>query len=610
MTWVVLALLLVPFVAAVGSLAFGHKAGMAARGVAVGGSFLTLVIAVVLAAAHLGDAPPLRDVVASTAGTLPPIQLAVLVDPLSAVMLLLVGVVAFLVQLYSLGYLAGDPRYPSYAALVSIFTGAMCTVVVADDLWVLLVGWELMGACSYFLIAHHWEQRDARAGAVKAFLMTRTADLGLLFAILLLGERFDSYRISTVLAEITDQALPRDDLWLPAVLVAIAVMGKSAQFPFHTWLPDAMPGPTPISALIHAATMVAAGVFLVARMYPLFLSAPIALTLLAAVAAVTMFISALYALVTQDLKRVLAWSTVSQLAYMFGALAVGSWTAAVLLLLAHGAFKALLFLSAGSVVHALDGSTSMDDMGGLRSRLPDTFATMTIGFAALAGLPPLVGFFAKDAVIAGTFEGAQDGRLVWPSVAWLLLASMVLTAMLTVAYSLRAWLLVFFGDADEEREVHEGPPSMRVPLYLLSVPTAVGGLAVVIPERMLGPASDEELFHPDESLVLTALVALTMVVVVLVWRRRGRAMWPRVVLPHPPVDRVYDLLVVRPVRRLALVVRAGDRDVIDGYADGAGASARGVGGLLRLAQNGNVQTYLMVVVVGATAVAVLAGVAS
>ena len=615
MSWVVLTMLLVPFVTAGVTLLAGHRAEAGTKGISVGGSGLGLCLAVVVAANHLGDAAPVGWVFADTLAFGPPIELAVYVDPLSAVLLLLATIVAFLVQVYSVGYLADDPRYPSYAALVSLFTGAMCTVVVADDLWVLLVGWELMGVCSYFLISHHWELSVARAGAVKAFLMTRTADLGLLFAILVLGERFDSYRISTVMAAITEQAFPRDELWLPAILVAVAVMGKSAQVPFHTWLPDAMPGPTPISALIHAATMVAAGVFLVARMYPLFLSAPAALTVLAVVAAVTMLLAALYALATDDLKRVLAWSTVSQLAYMFGALAVGAWSAAVLHLLAHGAFKALLFLSAGSVVHAVGGSTSMHTMGGLREKLPDTFATMTIGFGALAGVVPLVGFFTKDAVIGGALEQAQHGRLVWTSVAWVLVASMVLTALLTVAYSLRAWLLVFFGpaqtvEATEPLEPHESPWSMRVPLYLLAVPTVLGGLMVVDPAALLGPEHDEHLVHGVESAVMTALVAATIAVVVALWARRGRDMWPRVAVPHPPIDRLYDAALVRPVRWLARVVRAGDRDVIDAYADGAGASARGMGRLLRVAQTGNVQTYLMVVVVGATALAVAAGVVS
>src|SRR3954463_11393922 len=441
-----LGVLAVPFATALATILVGHRSDGVSKAIAVGGSAVGLILAWLVAIAHLGDAEPLAQVFASTHSVRPPIEFGCYVDPLSAVMLMLTTTVAFLVQVYSLGYLEHDPRYPSYAALVSLFTGAMVTVVTADDLWMLLVGWELMGACSYFLIAHHWELADARAGAVKAFLVTRTADLGLLFAIFVLGHRFGSYRISTVLTAITDGALPRNELWLPATLIAVAVMGKSSQVPFHTWLPDAMPGPTPISALIHAATMVAAGVFLVARMYPLFLSAPAALTLLAGVAAVTMVLAALYATVSTDLKRVLAWSTVSQLAYMFGALAAGAWSAAVLHLLAHGVFKALLFLAAGSVVHAVGGATSMEAMGGLRARLPVTFVTMTLGFGALAGVVPLVGFFTKDAVIHGAYEQAAHGHLVWPWVAWLLLASMVATAALTVAYSQRAWLLVFFGE--------------------------------------------------------------------------------------------------------------------------------------------------------------------
>ncbi len=443
MSWVVLLLIVLPFASAALSLYVGHRGEVAERGIAVGASGLGLALAAFVAFPHLGDATPLGHVFASSSAAGPAIELSVYVDQLTAVMLLLAHTVAFLVQVYSLGYMAGDLRYPSYAALISIFTGAMTLVVTADDLWVLLIGWELMGMCSYFLISHHWELREARAGAVKAFLMTRTADLGLLFAIIVLGLRFDTYRISTIMGEIAEGGFSRDELWLPALLITAAVIGKSAQFPLHTWLPDAMPGPTPISALIHAATMVAAGVFLVARTYPLYLSAPSALTTLGLVAALTMFISALYALFTHDLKRVLAWSTVSQLAYMFAALAVGAYAAGVLHLLAHGAFKALLFLAAGAVVHAV-GTTSMAGMGGLRDKLPDTFITMTIGLGALAGVVPLVGFFTKDAVIGATWDAARHGHLVWPWVAWVLFASTVLTALLTVAYALRAWLLVFF----------------------------------------------------------------------------------------------------------------------------------------------------------------------
>jgi NADH-quinone oxidoreductase subunit L len=294
---------------------------------------------------------------------------------------------------------------------------------------------------------------------------------------------------------------------------------------------------------------------------------------------------------------------------MFGALSAGAWSAGVLHLLAHGVFKALLFLAAGSVVHAVGGSTSMAEMGGLRKRLPDTFATMTVGFGALAGVVPLVGFFTKDAVIHGAYDEAVSGRLVWPWVAWLLLVSMVLTAALTVAYSLRAWLTVFFGEPRSPlaAEAHNPPIVMRAPLVLLAVPAVVGGVVVTAP-GVLGPDRGEDLFHLSTSVLMTALVVLTGGIVLWLWSRRGAQMWHRVTLPHPPVDVLYDRAVVRPVRRLATVVRAGDRDVIDAYAEGAAASTRGAGWLLRQAQNGGVQGYLMVVVVGATAIAVAAGV--
>jgi NADH-quinone oxidoreductase subunit L len=355
--------------------------------------------------------------------------------------------------------------------------------------------------------------------------------------------------------------------------------------------------------------MVAAGVFLVARCYPLFLSAPSAMTLLAIVAAVTMLLAAVYALVTDDLKRVLAWSTVSQLAYMFGALAVGAWAAGVLHLLAHGAFKALLFLAAGAVIHAVGGSTSMTAMGGLRDRMPDTFVTMTIGFAALAGVVPFVGFFTKDAAIGAAYDEAVGGRLVWPWVAWLLLISMVLTAALTVAYSLRAWLRVFFGEpVGEPDAIHDAPATMRVPLVLLAIPTALGGLAVVYPAALFGPAHDEHLFHGVAATLMTLLVLASAAVTLLLLRRPGP--WHRFSMPRPAIDRLYDHGVVAPVRWLARLVRAGDRDVVDGYARGAGATATGAGRLLRLAQGGSVQLYLMVVVIGAAVIAVAAGAAA
>src|SRR4029079_3307475 len=320
--------------------------------------------------------------------------------------------------------------YSSYAALVSLITAAMLLVVFADDLFVLLVGWEVMGVCSYFLIGHHWEQEGSRAGAVKAFVTTRLGDVGFLFGIFTIGHVFGTFSIDDIVTGAAVQngrlacdacqiaAPAQGTITIATLLLLCGVVGKSAQFPLHTWLPDAMAGPTPISALIHAATLVAAGSILVARLYPVFLLAPTTLAVMAVIACVTMLGAALSALAQDDIKRVLAYSTVSQLAYMLGALAVGSATAATFHLLTHAAFKALLFLAAGSVIHAV-GTNLMPDMGGLRRAMPVTFATMTLGLAALVGLAPMAGFFSKEAVLGAAEETALHGGPVPSWAGWL-----------------------------------------------------------------------------------------------------------------------------------------------------------------------------------------------
>ncbi len=367
---------------------------------------------------HWGDADPSRF----TAGQVDtggiPFTPALAVDQLTASMLVLATTVALLVQVYSLAFMGKDPRYPSYTALICLFTAAMSLVVAADDLFVLLVGWEVMGACSYFLIAHYWEGRPAREGAVKAFLMTRLGDVGLLFGIFVVGQAAGTYRISGVLDAVANGRVSSGQATAAALLILCGVVGKSAQFPLHSWLPDAMPGPTPISALIHAATMVAAGVYLVARLLPLFELSTVAMDVLAAIAVVTMLGAACFALAAEDLKRVLAWSTVSQLAYMFAALSLGGYGPGVLYLLAHGAFKALLFLAAGSVIKAVRRQRLVE-LGGLRTAMPLTFVTMTVGLAALAGVPPFVGFFSKDAIIGLAAHEAADGS----SRAWFVLVA-------------------------------------------------------------------------------------------------------------------------------------------------------------------------------------------
>src|SRR5215207_6549620 len=383
------------------------------------------------------------------------VSLATHVDSLAAQVLLLAVGIGMLVQVYSTAYLGHHPRYRSYALVIILFLLGMIAVVAADDFFVLLVGWEVMGLCSYLLIGHEWETSEARAGAAKAFLMTRFADLGLLVGILVIGQTYGTYRISDVVS--ADQ---HEHATAIGLLLLLAVVGKSAQFPLHTWLPDAMPGPTPITALIHAATMVAAGVYLVARLMPLFAASELVMTLLAVIAAITMLLGAVFALVQSDLKRALAWSTVSQLAFMFAALATGDRDAGTDHLLSHGAFKALLFLGCGCLMHAV-GSSALSAMGGVRRSMPVTFWTMTIGFAALAGVVPTVGFFTKDSVLAA-LEDAADGDGPLPGgLAYVVLAVAFFTSLVTAMYATRLWLTAFFGPSPVEPvETHEAPRAM------------------------------------------------------------------------------------------------------------------------------------------------------
>jgi NADH-quinone oxidoreductase subunit L len=498
-------------------------------------------------------------------------------------------------------------------------------VVFADDLFVLLVGWEVMGVCSYFLIGHHWELEDARRSAVKAFVVTRLGDVGFLFGIFTLGVGAGTFRISSI---VSDASMSTHTITIATLLLLCGVVGKSAQFPLHTWLPDAMAGPTPISALIHAATMVAAGIYLVARLYPLFLRAPTTLAVMAVIACVTMLGAALAALAQDDIKRVLAYSTVSQLAYMLGALAVGSATAASFHLLTHAAFKALLFLAAGSVIHAV-GTNLMRDMGGLRRVMPVTFVTMTIGLAALAGLPPFSGFFSKEAVLGAAEEAARHDGPVAAWAAWLVLVVGLLTVGVTAAYVTRLWLMTFFDVTRSPASAHESGPSMRWPLVALAVPAALLGFVGVndnwlshwlnINERRPGGASTIDGTVPPNPLhigavtsVLSLLLAVAGFVVVLITWRRAPAEDPslRLARLRPTfvsafyVDELYDRLFVRPVRLAANSVRWTDDEVVIGTVAGSGRGATRLANLLRRTQQGNVQTYLTGLLAGVVILAV------
>jgi NADH-quinone oxidoreductase subunit L len=593
-------------------LAFGHRDDRVAPVVGVAGAGVAWVLSLPVAVTHWGHHVTAGLTGSGKVGTGGlPLNVTLRVDQLSASMLVLATTVALAVQIYSVAYLRGDPRFPSYSAFVSIFTAAMALVVTADDLFVLLVGWEVMGVCSYVLIGHHWELEPARSGAVKAFLMTRLGDVGLLFGFFVLGGAAHTYRISGIVDAALDGRITGQQATAGTLLVLCGVVGKSAQFPLHSWLPDAMPGPTPISALIHAATMVAAGVFLVARLLPVFELSDVAMTVLALIACATMLGSALFAFAADDLKRVLAWSTVSQLAYMFAALSLGGYGAGLLHLLSHGAFKALLFLAAGSVIHAV-GTQRLDGMGGLRSTMPVTFVTMSIGFAALAGVPPFVGFFSKDAVLGVAAEEAMHGATAR---GWLVLVVGVVVAGLTAAYSTRAWLMTFFGPRRGDTTAvppHESSWLMLGPLVALAGACVLGGVAVVEP-GFLGVERDA--FHPTVVLVSLAVATIGAALAAVEWMRVQKTD-PAVSLGRlrPVLARElgYDTLVsatiVRPTQWLARMGMLSESEVVDAYADGGDSGSQWAARLVRWTHNGNAQRYVTAVVVGAVGVAVIIGI--
>jgi len=500
---------------------------------------------------------------------LPRFSLDPLVTSASAQVMLLAAAIAFLVQLYSTKYMEDDRRYRSYALLIVVFLVAMVAVVATDNLFVLLVGWEVMGVCSYLLIGHHWERDDAQSGAAKALLVTRAADIGLLLAILILGQTYGTYSLSGIFSALSVED-PRNAT-LIGLLLILAVVGKSAQVPLQTWLPDAMPGPTPITALIHAATMVAAGVFLLARLLPVYATSAVAMTTLAVIAAVTMLSAALFALVQSDLKRALAWSTVSQLAIMFSAVAVANGTAAIDHLVSHGAFKALLFLGCGVAMHTV-GSSALADMGGLRRAIPVTFWTMTIGFLALAGVAPTVGFFTKDEVLAAVEETPA------------LFGAVLVTSVLTAAYSMRLWALTFLGEAKAR---HKTPWVMWLPLVLLA--TATFALSFGKP------------FHLGVGALSTAAAVVGLGLGWLLRERRYDGRVGRALIAEFGFDRIFSTFIPTMARLKARTVVWADDTLIDSYPRGSVHSALGAGWLVDRLQSAKAQLYATAIVVGSIA---------
>ncbi|MBR8643253.1 NADH-quinone oxidoreductase subunit L [Streptomyces tuirus] len=655
MTTTTLAVLvpLLPFLGAAAGLLLGRTAPGFVRPLAVLPTLTSLVLAALVAARQGGDTAVNAATELTPTGSVP-IELALHIDGFAALVAVLVGLVASCVQIYSTGYLRDDPRYPSYAALVSLFTSAMLLVVYSGDLIVLLVGWEVMGICSYFLVGHYWETPEARAASLKAFLVTKLGDVPFLIGLFALATDAGSFRITKVLGAVASGGL--DHPTLIALLLLAGVAGKSAQFPLHTWLPDAMAGPTPVSALIHAATMVAAGVYFIARLLPVFEASQAAMIVLAVMAAVTMAGSALAALAQDDIKRVLAYSTIGQLGYMTGALAVGDRGAAVFHLLSHGAFKALLFLAAGVIIHAAGTNSlaAMSRMRNLRDRVPDAFWTMTVALLALAAIPPFSGFFSKEAVL-GVAEHVVTGHTEHAPAAagWIVLVAGLLTAVLTAAYAMRLWLLAFRGRGAEAPDHGRQPLTMTVVLWVLAIPSlALGGFAFrVLPDwfdgRDLGPTLTTSVLGTGLALAggivtygawrhTTALAARIPLGAVSAHPEGDAAqVEAEAIATHEPaygdiayapdpadpgrlllgplhrpaaagfhLDAVYTALFVRPVQAGASLVRFLDREVVETYVRGAGALPRWLGTVVRRAQTGNVQTYVSALLAGTVVLAV------
>ncbi|QNI35721.1 NADH-quinone oxidoreductase subunit L [Edaphobacter albus] len=559
------------------------------------------------------------------------------VDHLTLIMLGVVTCVGFLIHLYSVGYMAHEEGYWRFFAYLNLFMFFMLVLVLAANFLLLFVGWEGVGLASYLLIGFYFKKDSAADAGKKAFIVNRVGDFGFLLAMFLLIANFGSLDFDTIFTSISQHSE-----WQGGILTAIALLlvvgatGKSAQIPLYVWLPDAMEGPTPVSALIHAATMVTAGIYMVARAHVIFDRSPYALGVVAIIGAATAIFAACIGMVQHDIKRVLAYSTVSQLGYMFLACGVGAYTAGIFHLLTHAFFKALLFLAAGSVIHALSGEQDMRKMGGLRKRIPVTFWTMTMGVFAIAGIPPLAGFFSKDEILFRAFTSPNPiGKLLW-------LVGLV-TAGMTSFYMFRLWFKTFFGkerfeehhrdahhgDHGHAHGVHESPLVMTLPLMVLAllsiiggwvgVPAALGGhdeIGEFLAPVFSGVQVTEVVSHSTELglaavSVLVALLGL-FIAYVLYCKKPGTAAsyaqkFPalyRLVENKFYVDEIYQALIVTPLlvfSRLILGTLV-DGGLVNGSGYAAGASALGLGALVRRVQSGNIRSYAGWLALGAAAV--------
>jgi NADH-quinone oxidoreductase subunit L len=548
------------------------------------------------------------------------IDLGFHVDEVTMVMLIVVSFVALLVQIYSVSYMHGDPRYGWYFTVMCLFTASMLTLVLADNLLLMYAAWEGVGFCSFLLIGFWWEKRSAAEAAKKAFVTTRIGDVGFLIGIIMLWEKADTFNIQEII-EFAEQG-GYDETYLTAAVLALfmGAVGKSGQFPLHVWLPDAMEGPTPVSALIHAATMVVAGVYMVARMLPLFVIAdPVALDIVMVVGMVTILLSATMGLAATDIKRVIAYSTLNSLGLMFVALGSHSLTAAMLYLLVHGFFKAMLFLGAGSVIHATERQ-DVNELGGLARKMPITTLTFLIGTLAMIGIFPLSGFWAKDEVLVAVDH--EQSTIAYG----ILLASLFITGL----YMTRLFILTFLFNPRDEHAVghaHEGGWLMTLPLVILAVPSAIGGFVVfeAVGEALgftggfgeivwLEEAEKFE-FHVDVAIISMVLAVGGIVVGWFLWSgaaepatriRNTFSPIARLLSNRYYIDDIYQWCINTIVLGISRIIAWFDRVIVnDTGVDGSAGVTYSAGFGLKFLQTGRLPNYALAIAVGAIVIAVV-----
>lgn len=539
-------------------------------------------------------------------------DIAFLIDPLSSLMLLIITGVGFLIHVYSIGYMHDDSGFSRFFSYLNLFVFFMLMLVMSSNYLLMFVGWEGVGLCSYLLIGFWFKNHDYNKAANKAFIMNRIGDLGLLLGVILIFVNFGSIDYQTVFSK--TQGVDSTTITWICILLFVGAMGKSAQMPLYTWLPDAMAGPTPVSALIHAATMVTAGIYMVARNNVLYSLSPAALSIILIVGLTTAIFAASIALVQNDIKKILAYSTVSQLGLMFVALGLGAYATGIFHMATHAFFKALLFLGAGSVIHALQGEQDIRRMGGLRKFLPVTYTTFFIAVLAISGIPPFAGFFSKDEILAHAFAHSP---IVW--------ALAVLASLLTAFYMFRLFYLTFFGEARAEghvmEHIHESPKSMAIPLIALAVLSVVGGF-MNVPEVLFGSAWLQEylspvfvsakhaihLTHATEYMLMAVVVGLTLIVIAVAYSKfvkkrqtpapEGQLAGFQKTLYHKYyVDELYEAVIVKPLFRISKVADLVIEKLgIDGLVHGVGNLVTGGGNLLRRLQTGSIGFYIFIMV--------------